>query len=60
MSDTFKAIRIDKDDEAQKVNLVELNENDLMEGDVLVDITHSTLNFKDGLALTGSSPIFSV
>ncbi len=50
MSDTFKAIRIDKDDETQKVNLVELNENDLMEGDVLVDITHSTLNFKDGLA----------
>ena len=49
MSDTFKAIRIDKDDEKQKVNLVELNENDLMEGDVLVDITHSTLNFKDGL-----------
>ena len=57
MSDTFKAIRIDKDDETQKVNLVELNENDLMEGDVLVDITHSTLNFKDGLALTGSSPV---
>ena len=57
MSDTFKAIRIDKDDEMQKVNLVELNENDLMEGDVLVDITHSTLNFKDGLALTGSSPV---
>ena len=57
MSDTFKAIRIDKDDEKQKVNLVELNENDLMEGDVLVDITHSTLNFKDGLVLTGSSPV---
>ena len=57
MSDTFKAVRIDKDDETQKVNLVELNENDLMEGDVLVDITHSTLNFKDGLALTGSSPV---
>ena len=57
MSDTYKAIRIDKDNETQKVNLVELNENDLMEGDVLVDITHSTLNFKDGLALTGSSPV---
>ena len=57
MSDTFKAIRIDKDNETQKVNLVELKENDLMEGDVLVDITHSTLNFKDGLALTGSSPV---
>ena len=57
MSDTFKAIRIDKDDETQKINLVDLNESDLMEGDVLVDITHSTLNFKDGLALTGSSPV---
>ena len=57
MLDTFKAVRIDKDDETQKVNLVELNENDLMEGDVLVDVTHSTLNFKDGLALTGSSPV---
>ena len=57
MSDTFKAVRIDKDDETQKVNLVELNENDLMKGDVLVDVTHSTLNFKDGLALTGSSPV---
>src|SRR5690349_2092768 len=32
-------------------------EAELMEGDVLVRVTHSTLNYKDGLALTGSSPV---
>jgi acrylyl-CoA reductase (NADPH) len=32
-------------------------ESELMEGDVLVRVTHSTLNYKDGLALTGRSPV---
>ncbi|MBV8912578.1 MAG: oxidoreductase [Acetobacteraceae bacterium] len=32
-------------------------ETGLMEGDVLVRVTHSTLNYKDGLALTGRSPV---
>jgi acrylyl-CoA reductase (NADPH) len=35
----------------------ELAEGDLMEGDVLVHVTHSTLNYKDGLAITGKSPV---
>ncbi|MGL4496577.1 MAG: MDR family oxidoreductase, partial [Beijerinckiaceae bacterium] len=33
------------------------NESDLMDGDVTVRITHSTVNYKDGLALTGKSPV---
>src|SRR5690606_30315546 len=35
----------------------ELSDSDLMPGDVLVKITHTTLNYKDGLALTGKAPV---
>ena len=37
--------------------MVEIEDNDLMEGNVLVNVTHSTLNYKDGLAITGASPV---
>lgn len=57
MSDTFKALVIEKTDEGQTVSERELNLSDLMEGDVLVDVSHSTVNYKDGLALTGSAPV---
>lgn len=53
----FKAIVIDKPDDAQTVALTEIDETQLPEGDVLVDVTYSTLNYKDALALTGSAPI---
>jgi len=57
MSDTFRAIQIDKVDDKQTVNLVNLTDADLLDGDVTVNVTHSTVNYKDGLALTAKAPI---
>ncbi len=57
MSDTFKAIQINKTDEGQTVGIVQLTDSDLMDGDVTVDVAHSTINYKDGLALTGKAPV---
>jgi acrylyl-CoA reductase (NADPH) len=53
----FKAIRIDKTESGQSVGIVDFDEADLMDGDVTVRITHSTVNYKDGLAITGRSPV---
>jgi acrylyl-CoA reductase (NADPH) len=53
----FSAILIEKDDAEQKVGLASLEEEQLPEGDVSVDVEYSTLNFKDGLAITGRSPV---
>ena len=57
MSEKFRALMIKKEDDVQTVNMVEIDDNDLMEGNVLLKITHSTLNYKDGLAITGASPV---
>lgn len=57
MSQTFKAYQITKDDEGQQLNLAELTKDDLMDGDVTVKVEYSTLNYKDGLALTGTAPV---
>lgn len=54
---TFKAIRIDRDEQGYRAGLVQFDEGDLMEGDVTVDVSHSSLNYKDGLAITGKSPV---
>lgn len=55
---TFKAIRIDKSDQGQPaVTMADFDEADLMDGDVTVRIEWSTLNYKDGLALTGKAPV---
>jgi acrylyl-CoA reductase (NADPH) len=54
---SFKAIVIDKADSGQNVGLRSFDEADLMDGDVTVRVTHSTLNYKDGLALTGKAPV---
>src|ERR1700756_270134 len=54
---TFKAIRIDKAEKGQSVALVDFDEKDLMDGDVTVKVAWSTLNYKDGLALTGKAPV---
>lgn len=53
----FKAILIDKNDDVQNVSLQQLDESQLPEGDVTIDVAYSTLNYKDGLAITGSSPV---
>src|SRR5215203_2215356 len=54
---TFKAVVVEKGEGGQSVGLKDFNETDLMEGDVTVRVTHSTLNYKDGLALTGKAPV---
>ncbi len=54
---TFKAVRIDKDDAGYRAAFVDFDEKDLMDGDVTVRVTHSTVNYKDGLAITGKSPV---
>ncbi|MGB7285702.1 MAG: MDR family oxidoreductase [Salaquimonas sp.] len=58
MSETFKAILVSRDeDKKQSVNIVELTDMDLMEGDVTVAVEATTVNYKDGLAITGKSPV---
>ena len=54
---TFKAIRIDKADKATTAVLTQFDEVELMDGDVTVRVEWSTLNYKDGLALTGKAPV---
>lgn len=54
----FKALLATKTDEGQSVDWSELNDDDLMEGNVTIRVTHTTLNYKDGLAITGKAPIF--
>ena len=53
----FNAIIIDKTDDTQSVAISQVDENQLPEGDVTIDVAYSTLNYKDGLAITGSSPV---
>jgi acrylyl-CoA reductase (NADPH) len=54
---TFRAIVIDKAPSGQDVRLAEFDEKDLMDGDVIVAVEWSTVNYKDGLALTGKAPV---
>jgi acrylyl-CoA reductase (NADPH) len=54
---TFKAILIRKTDDGQSVGLADFDEKDLMDGDVTVRVEWSCLNYKDGLAVTGSAPV---
>jgi acrylyl-CoA reductase (NADPH) len=57
MTDQFKAIVINKDASGTKAALTTLDESQLMDGDVTIAVSHSTLNFKDGLALTSGAPV---
>jgi acrylyl-CoA reductase (NADPH) len=54
---TFKAIVIDKADTGQTVRLTDFDEKNLMDGDVTVRVEYSTVNYKDGLAITGKAPV---
>src|SRR4051812_42336989 len=53
----FRAVVVDKSETGQSVALRDFDEADLMDGDVTVRVTHSTLNYKDGLAITGKAPV---
>jgi len=54
---TFKAIRIDKAEKGTTSALTEFDDAELMEGDVTVRVEWSTVNYKDGLAVTGKAPV---
>src|ERR1700739_313431 len=54
---TFKAIVGDKATAGQTVELTGVDEKDLMDGDVTVRVEYSTVNYKDGLAVTGKAPV---
>ena len=54
---TFKAMVIDKADGGTKAALTTFDEANLMDGDVTVRVEYSTLNYKDGLAITGKAPV---
>lgn len=57
MSDKFRCILVTKSESGAKGAIAEFAESDLADGEVVVDISHSTLNYKDGLAITGASPV---
>ena len=54
---TFKAIVIEKADGGTKAALTDFDEANLMDGDVTVRVEYSGVNYKDGLAITGKSPV---
>lgn len=57
-TDRFKALLVSRDAaKQQSLDIVEMSSDDLMEGDVSVRVTHSTVNYKDGLAVTGKLPV---
>lgn len=53
----YKALQINKDDAGYRTELTDLDESALPEGDVTVQVAWSTLNYKDGLAITGKGPV---
>jgi acrylyl-CoA reductase (NADPH) len=53
----FSAVLIKKGDSGQTVEIAQLDEAQLAEGDVTVKVEYSTLNYKDALAITGKSPV---
>ena len=54
---TFKAIVIEKADSGTTSSLTDFDEANLMDGDVTVRVEYSTVNYKDGLAVTGKAPV---
>ena len=57
MTQSFRAMLLEKTDDKQSLKATSLTEDDLMPGDVTIAVDYSTLNFKDGLAMTGASPV---
>ncbi|PSH58940.1 MDR family oxidoreductase [Phyllobacterium sophorae] len=54
---TFKALLASKDGDTLSTTIVDLTEADLMDGDVTVAVDYSTVNYKDGIAVTGRLPV---
>jgi acrylyl-CoA reductase (NADPH) len=54
---TFKAVVVTRNESGTRAALSDFNDNDLMEGDVTFRVEWSTVNYKDGLAVTGKGPV---
>ena len=54
---TFKALLAAKTGEKISTSVVEMNEHDLMPGDVAIAVDYSTVNYKDALAITGPADV---
>ncbi|MEY2771838.1 MAG: Acrylyl-CoA reductase AcuI [Pseudomonadota bacterium] len=54
---SYRALRITRDDSGYRCQLQTLDDADLPAGEVTVRVDYSTLNYKDGLAITGKSPV---
>jgi acrylyl-CoA reductase (NADPH) len=57
MSDTFQALVLDQQDDRTVSEIRQLTDADLPAGDVLLAVEYSSLNYKDGLAITGKGKI---
>ncbi|MBF0380790.1 MAG: oxidoreductase [Magnetococcales bacterium] len=58
MSETFKALVLEEEEDGKTINsFKQLTIDDLPDGDVVVAVSHSSLNYKDGLAITGTGKI---
>ncbi len=53
----FNGILIEKDDQGYRATVKDIDESVLPEGDVIVNVSHSTINYKDALAITGKAPV---
>ena len=53
----FRALRVDRTEDGFQWAVVDLTDDDLPEGEVLVDVEYSTVNYKDGLAVTDTAPV---
>ena len=53
----FKGLLIEKDEQGYRANIKTLDDGALMDGDTIVEVSYSTLNYKDALAITGKSPV---
>jgi acrylyl-CoA reductase (NADPH) len=57
----FRAILLEKNGDAFSASLRDLSDDDLQknagDGDVVIDVAHSTINYKDGLAIANRSPV---
>jgi acrylyl-CoA reductase (NADPH) len=53
----FKGVLIEKDEQGYRAALKELDDSVLMDGDTLINVAYSTLNYKDALAISGKAPV---
>ena len=53
----FKGILINKDEQGYQASVTDIDDKVLPEGDVTVSVSHSTINYKDALAITGKAPV---